>query len=589
MHPGSLLKKGFDPICNRLPNLGSEEGHGMFHGLNNRLGHYLLLLSAGTCLFLVNLGGPSLWDIDEGRNASTALAMRESGDWVVPIFNGQLRSHKPALLYWLQVAAYGVFGIDEFAARLPSALAAMLTLLLVYELGRRMFNASTGLTGSLILASTTLFCASAHFANPDALLVTFTTATLLAVWLGVFGLRRRPIWFALAGLTTGLAILAKGPVGLVLPAAVVGLFLVWSGRWRLLFGRVWIVPAILCGLISLPWYILVAVETKREFLTEFLLIHNLERALAPMEDHSGPAWYYLAVLVIGLVPWSAFLGSSLWYGASAAFRQENTPPALAAESDAIAIIYGYRFLWCWIAVYLLAFTLAATKLPNYILPIFPPFALLIGRFLDRWRCGVLELPAWVQPTSLATLTLAGLTTIVGLLIAGGAVDVGLLHGRSWRGLEQWSALGAVPLIGAAVGGWCLYRQRRTAFVAVMVVAALGLLVPLAAAGTVALNQFRAPRPLVEQAGALQRDQEIRVGGYQLEFLPSLNFYVQRNVRHCQSPEEVLDFLRQPLTVFLFLPRRDWEQLAPRVTTPYRLLASHREMYRAGEVVVVTNH
>src|SRR5579862_7326538 len=164
-----------------------------FRMFNHRLGHYAALLAAGTLLFLVNLGGPALWDIDEGRNATAALEMRESGDWIVPKFNGELRSHKPALLYWLQAAAYAVFGVNEFAARLPSALAALVTVLLVYEMGRRMFNAGSGLLSGLVLASSILFCASAHFANPDALLLTFTTATLLLFWLGFASGHR--IWF----------------------------------------------------------------------------------------------------------------------------------------------------------------------------------------------------------------------------------------------------------------------------------------------------------------------------------------------------------------------------------------------------------
>ena len=233
----------------------------MLRRLNHRLGHYALLLTSGVLLFLLNLGGPSLWDIDEGRNATAALEMRESGDWVVPKFNGQLRSHKPALLYWLQVAAYELFGVNEFAARLPSALAALLTVLLAYELGRHMFNASTGLCGGLILASTTLFCVSAHFANPDALLLTFTSATLLFFWLGFAS--SQPRWWLVAGLAAGFAVLAKGPVGIVLPAAVVILFLAWLRQWHLLFNRTWISAALLCAFVSLPWYILVTVLTRR--------------------------------------------------------------------------------------------------------------------------------------------------------------------------------------------------------------------------------------------------------------------------------------------------------------------------------------
>ena len=94
--------------------------------------------------------------------------MLESGDWVLPKFNGSLRVDKPVLLYWLQVGSYEWFGVNEFAGRLPSALAAFLTLLLTYELGRRMFGPSAGLLAGLILGSTLLFCGVAHFANPDA-------------------------------------------------------------------------------------------------------------------------------------------------------------------------------------------------------------------------------------------------------------------------------------------------------------------------------------------------------------------------------------------------------------------------------------
>src|SRR5262249_25240254 len=107
--------------------------------LGSRLIHYVALLLLGAALFLLNLGKPSLWDIDEGNNAEAAREMYESGNWIVPTFNYQLRTDKPALLYWLQIFSYQAFGINEFSARLPSAFAAMMAVLLTYELARRMF------------------------------------------------------------------------------------------------------------------------------------------------------------------------------------------------------------------------------------------------------------------------------------------------------------------------------------------------------------------------------------------------------------------------------------------------------------------
>src|SRR5262245_60414947 len=133
---------------------GSQtKDNGMFQWLNGRGGHYVLLLLVAAGLFLPNLGVCSLWDIDEGHNAEAAREMLESGNWITPTFNFQLRVDKPALLYWLQAGAYRVFGVNECAARLPSALAAMFAVLLVYELGRRLFDVRTGLLAGLMLAS----------------------------------------------------------------------------------------------------------------------------------------------------------------------------------------------------------------------------------------------------------------------------------------------------------------------------------------------------------------------------------------------------------------------------------------------------
>src|SRR5262245_47697703 len=150
----------------------------MFHRLYGRAGHWLLLGLVWALVCLPNLGAPSLWDVDEGNNAEAAREMLDSGNWVIPTFNYQLRDDKPALLYWLQVAGYRAFGVGELAARLPSALAALLAVLATYELGRRMFGRSAGLLAGLVLATSVLFDAAARFANPDALLCAFTTLTL---------------------------------------------------------------------------------------------------------------------------------------------------------------------------------------------------------------------------------------------------------------------------------------------------------------------------------------------------------------------------------------------------------------------------
>src|SRR5262249_5182992 len=161
--------------------------------------------------------------------------------------------------------------------------AALASLLLAYELGRSLFGAATGLLAGLILGSTAMFCASAHFANPDALLNVSVLLTLLIFWRGFASSGRW--WFVPAGAAAGLAALARGPSGLPLPFGVVVLFLAWSRRLKLLLDRRLLLGILAFVLVALPWYVWVGVGTKWQFLKEFLFTHHLDRALQPMENH----------------------------------------------------------------------------------------------------------------------------------------------------------------------------------------------------------------------------------------------------------------------------------------------------------------
>src|SRR5438046_41961 len=147
-----------------------------------RLRDYAILSAVWAVLTLPNLGATSLWDVDEGVNAEAAREMRDNGTWVIPTFNYQLRTAKPVMLYWLQRGSYAVFGVSEWSARLPSVLAAFLTILLTYELARRMFGRATGLLAGVVLASAFEFCMLAHAATPDATLLLFTVLTYYLFW-----------------------------------------------------------------------------------------------------------------------------------------------------------------------------------------------------------------------------------------------------------------------------------------------------------------------------------------------------------------------------------------------------------------------
>jgi len=214
--------------------------------------------------------------------------------------------------------------------------------------------------------------------------------------------------------------------------------------------------------------------------------------------------------------------------------------------------------------------------------------LLIGRFLDRWRQGLVQTPIWIMHLALGGVAMIGLCIGLGMLLLGGAVRFPFMHDHYVQGMEWWAVMGLVPGVGVFLAWRRLRRQDTTGVIVWLAAAIFAFFVPMAAWATATLNRHKASRPLVEQAGALVRDREIRIGCWQLEYLPSLNFYCQRDVIHHQSEQDVVDFLRYPIPVYLFVQEDNWREIEKKVNTPHRVLARHHDLYRAGYVVVVSN-
>ncbi|MFO0967579.1 MAG: glycosyltransferase family 39 protein [Gemmataceae bacterium] len=557
-------------------------------------------------MFFANLGGASLWDVDEGRNLTCAWEMSER-DIIEPTFNSVLRVDKPALLYWLQIACYQVFGFNEFAGRFPSALAALVTVLVAYELGRSLFGARTGLLGGCLVATTPMVCGAARFANPDALLNCLTCLTLALFWIGQRW--RRSLWFSAVGAASGLAFFAKGPVGVVLPGGVIFLFMAWERRLKELVDRRLLLGVLAFVATAAPWYGWVGVTTKGEWLKGFFFRHNVDRFLSPMESHDGFPGFYLLVVLLGTLPWSVFFGFSWWYGFwslwpswgerrnSGAWRARWTETwrrcADREDGDTLLRAARYRFLVVWMLLYLLFFSVAATKLPNYVLPAVVPFCLLTARFLERWRRGAIR-PSFVGlRLGLACLLLFGAGLTIGLLIVSGATPIAGMR-RVYPALAPWAGLGALPIAGAALGWWLLRREASGRGIASLRTAWIGALVggsflfwgALGAGASTAFNRYKAARPLVEASGASRLDEEMLIGAYRVEHLPSLHFYLRRNVLYFHGEDDARVFLRYPTRVFLFVPAGVWDSWRGAVSA--REAGRHWDLYHNEEIVVLTN-
>jgi len=547
----------------------------MFH---HRASHYLLLALVWAITSLPNLGDPLLWDIDEGLNATAAAEMLESGNFIVPTFNYQLRSAKPVLLYWLQCGAYQLLGVNELSARLPSAVAVLLTTWLVYELGRWMFDRLTAFLAGLILVSCVSVQGAAHFANPDGLLLLFTTATIGFYWLAW---QRASGWIVASAAAAALAVLAKGPVGLLLPGAIVVLFLLWQRQLRRLFCPYLGEAILVFLLLALPWYVWVSVETKGVWLREFWFTHHLQRAGRPMENHSGSPLYYVGILMVGLFPWVIFLGPTVWYAVRRSVTGSSSSETANGQQAAI------RLLVCWFAVVFVFFSLMQTKLPNYILPLYPSLTLLTARTLTDWLRGDYRLPVWVMPLALGCLAISGIGVSLALLVVGGTISTPLLRGHVFPELGAWTWLGAVPLMGAVVAAWMLGRGQRNGFVAAVAVTAV-VFVSLVTGGALsAMNGYKANAALAAALPEDQLRQDIRLGA-SAYFQPSIVFYCRREVRKVDVPESALEFLRRPLPAYLFVSEPQWRILEARVPTGTVVLARRPDLYSGRHILVVAN-
>lgn len=543
---------------------------GFFAG---RVGHYLLLIGIVAAVTQPNLGVPALFDDDEGVNAEATREMMETGTWIVPTFNYQLRTAKPVMLYWIQRVSYSAFGVSEWAARFPATILAMGTVLLAYELARRMFDPAIGFLSGVVLATAITFCQLSHAATPDAPLIFFTTLTLFLFWVG----QGQPGWRAYgpAAVASGFAVLTKGPVGLAMPALIIVAYLAWTRDLGRLWDRRLLVAGVVFFFVAAPWYVLVTTETRGAYARAFFLNENVNRFLAPMEGHRGPIVYYLGAVLVFFTPWSLFIGGTTWYAVAAART------SAAEKSNA------YRFLLCWVAAYLVFFSFAQTKLPNYIAPLYPAIAILTAAFLTRWQRGDVRPAAWYMPTVAAGFAVVGAVVGIGLLIAGGVVPLPIRGIRTMPGLENWSFIGLVLVAGAGGMVWTLRRQDRTGAVAAVTFSAVLFVGLLAAFPAVTVDRYNARKGLVEESGAADDTRDVRLAS--LEFTaPSVTFYARREVKRLMTREAAAEFLALPAPTFLFIPEPVWATVEPLCTGVVRVVARKYDLQRNCDVLVVTN-
>jgi len=354
--------------------------------------HILVILVLSYIFFFHSLGSYSLKEPDEGRYAEIPREMVETGDYVVPHLDYVRYFEKPPLLYWATALSFKIFGVSEWSARLPNALAALLTVLILYLAVTRWFTPEAAPLSAVVLISSFGFFTMARILTIDMLLSCTLFLSLIFFYEFYRQKKARSIYLFYACL--GMATLAKGPVAPLLIGVSLLIFLTLERRVSFLKALLSGKGLLLYAILVLPWFVAIALREK-EFLWFFFVDQNFLRFLTQKHHRSGPIYYFLPVLFGGLFPWSIFIPRAV-----AAFWRRRE----------------FHLFLIWFLVVFLFFSLSGSKLPPYILPAFPALAILLGSLFQD-RAGR---PTPGRPEILAYQFLFGLFALAGLLVATGA-------------------------------------------------------------------------------------------------------------------------------------------------------------------------
>jgi 4-amino-4-deoxy-L-arabinose transferase-like glycosyltransferase len=545
-------------------------------------------LLCGLCFFW-QLGSIGLVDETEPLFAEATRQMVETGDWITPYFNEKPRFDKPPLIYWLMAIAYKTIGTNEWAVRLPSAISAsalvifgFFTLLRfgysrpsLYEaaeragerVSERSGETSTTLTpthphtlsphptppssnwlpaflGSALMALNLQTIAWARTGVSDMLLSACVGGALLAFFWGYASSPNSPNhraqerWYLAFFVLCGLGVLTKGPVGVVLPVAAVAAFLLYLGNWRAVLKEMRVVRGGLVFLaIALPWYILVTYANGEKFINSFFGYHNVERFTRVVNQHRAPWYFYIVVLLVGFAPYSAHLPvaiSRLRFWRRSRWQAEDRRTQLGL------------FALMWAAVIFGFFTIAVTKLPSYMLPLYPAIAILVALF---WSDQIL------RPTRGGW----GLALSHGLnLLLLAALAIASFNSASWldsdnavRGLEEAITRSGLPMVGTGVWGLALLGaialliQHQGRWLWGVNLAAMALTLMLFVFPLMNILDIHRQLPLRQLAAEIVEQQQpnepIMMAGLHK---PSLVFYGHRPIFFAQRQETAIAYIRR---------------------------------------------
>ncbi len=379
----------------------------------------LIILAAAFAVFAFETNSYPLIGVDEPRYAESAREMLERKDLITPYCHYQPRYDKPVLYYWLEALSMTAFGFNEFAARLPSIIAGLGMIVLAYLLGSVQ---GYGLISAVIMATSLEIALASKLSITDITLCFFISATIAFFFLGYsnqdtyrrkFAFHRKTSsnWFIAMFVMAALGTLTKGPVAIILPLIIIIPFLIYEKELIRCFEdakKEFLTGIISFLIITVPWYLMVHINTHGAFTQEFFFKHNLERYTNVVSHHSGPIWFYIPVVLIGFFPWTSVVIPAI----KSAIEGRSSIRASSHLASSSLVKFS---LW-WAILVLGFFSIAGTKLPTYILPIYLPLSIITAAWWSEsfnfertkpWR----NLPGLIGLGSTLVVLLIGLALV----------------------------------------------------------------------------------------------------------------------------------------------------------------------------------
>ncbi len=480
------------------------------------------LLIAVALIWFSNLEYRKLIKPDEGRYAEIPREMVVSGDWVTPRLNDLKYFEKPPLQYWTTAVAYEVFGEHQWTSRLWDGLTGFAGILLVWFAGLRLFGREAAAYAAILLGSSMLYALMGHINTLDMGVTFFITLGIVSLLIAQqHGQTRSTRWMLLAWAALGLAVLSKGLMGVVLPGAALFIYMVAQRDFSVLKRMHWLAGLTVFLLITVPWFYLV-MKANPEFFQKFFIYEHFTRFTTKELGRYQPWYYFIPVLLAGMLPWTALMFDTLIH----AWRGSRLPDGVPGDR----IFNAARFLLVWAVFIYLFFTISDSKLPSYLLPMFPALALLMGRQLAGISARRLFwLIAPILPLTLLGLILAPFTA----RLADTPLQLQGYSAYAW-----WLAAAAlIWTLGVIAALLLLRRPQDHKFSAVLVLALSSLVA--AQLGSSGYNTIAKERSAYYIAQAIRPYVQADEPFYSVDtYEQTLPFYLKRTFTLVQYQDEM---------------------------------------------------